>query len=80
MSFLRIPIQRPVSTDNVVRLTPQRGRRARCDDLEELRGLNKRLWEVAADKYLVGITNAEVARGLGLSETAIEKHWTFARA
>lgn len=48
--------------------------------LEELKALNERLWLVTENKCFARMTNAEVARGLDLSEKAIEKDWTFSRA
>lgn len=35
---------------------------------------------MAEHKFFAGMTSAEVARGLSLSEKVIEKDWTSARA
>lgn len=50
------------------------------DALEELRGLNELLAQVAEMKFFARMTNAEVARAQGRGDKAIEKDWTFARA
>jgi RNA polymerase sigma factor (TIGR02999 family) len=50
------------------------------DALEELAAMNPRQSEIVESRYFGGLTVAEVAETLGMSESAVERDWRVARA
>lgn len=66
-----IPIQMPIATDDTV---------LKVDELlEELRLQDERSADVVTFRFFMGMTDAQCAQVLGISERTVRREWIFAR-